>query len=73
MNTILTITSRGVVTIPAAMRKKLGLEKTDRVEAILTPEGVLLRPVVTIPIEIYTAERIAEFEKSEAELSAVLK
>ena len=26
-----------------------------------TPEGILIRPAVTVPIELYTAERKAEF------------
>ena len=35
-----------------------------------TPEGVLLRPAVAVQIEIYTDERVQEFNESEAELAA---
>ena len=32
----------------------------------------MLRQVVTLPLEIYTAERVQEFDVAEAELAAVL-
>jgi len=37
-----------------------------------TPEGLLLRPAVTLPVEIYTPEREREFDQAEAELAQVL-
>jgi hypothetical protein len=37
-----------------------------------TPEGLLLRPAVTLPIEIYDEKRIREFDEAEAELAKVL-
>jgi len=52
---------RGTVVIPANLRRKYGLEEGSLVIAEARPEGVLLRPVVTLPIEIYTPERKAEF------------
>jgi hypothetical protein len=32
----------------------------------------LLRPAITLPLEIYTDQRLAEFDQAEAELAAVL-
>jgi len=52
---------RGAVVIPAGMRRKYGFEEGSLVVAEPRAEGVLLRPVVTLPIEIYTPERKAEF------------
>ena len=52
---------RGAVVIPAALRRKYGLEEGSLVLAEGREEGVLLRPVVTLPIERYTPERKAEF------------
>ncbi|MCP4668610.1 MAG: AbrB/MazE/SpoVT family DNA-binding domain-containing protein [Deltaproteobacteria bacterium] len=52
---------RGTVVIPAAMRKKYGFEEGALLIAESVPEGVLFRPVVTLPVEIYSAERKAEF------------
>jgi AbrB family looped-hinge helix DNA binding protein len=68
-----TITSRGVITLPARLRRELGLRADDQLIAEVTPAGLLLRPAVTLPLEIYTAEREREFDESEAELASVLK
>jgi AbrB family looped-hinge helix DNA binding protein len=72
MKTTVTITSRGVVTLPARLRQALGLKADDQLIAETTPEGLLLRPAVTLPLEIYTPEREREFDEAEAELAAVL-
>ena len=52
---------RGTVVIPVGMRRKYGFEEGSLVVAEPRAEGVLLRPVVTLPLEIYTPERKAEF------------
>ena len=72
MQTTLTINSRGVVTLPAKLRQAMGLKADDQLIAETTPQGLLLRPAVTLPLEIYTAERVQEFDAGEAELAAVL-
>ena len=72
MKATVTITSRGVVTLPAKLRQALGLQADDQLIAETTPEGLLLRPAVTLAVEIYTAEREREFDEAEAELAAVL-
>lgn len=72
MKTTLTITERGVITLPSKLRKALGLSANDQLIAETTPEGLLLRPAVTLPIELYSDERLREFEEAETELAAVL-
>ena len=72
MQATLTITSRGVVTLPAKLRQALGLKADDQLIAETTPEGLLLRPAVTLPLEIYSEKRIAEFDEAEAELGAAM-
>lgn len=72
MKATLTITGRGVITLPAKLRKALGLGADDQLIAETTPEGLLLRPAVTLPVELYTDERLREFDDAEAELAAVL-
>jgi len=52
---------RGTIVIPAALRQKYGFEEGSQIVVEPVPEGVLLRPVVMLPIEIYTPERKAEF------------
>ena len=73
MKTTLTVTNRGVVSLPARLRKALGIKPDDLLIAETTPEGLLLRPAVTLPVEIYTDERIREFDKEESELGKVLR
>ena len=72
MHATLTINSRGVVTLPAKLRQAMGLKADDQLIAETTPQGLLLRPAVTLPLELYTPERLQEFDESEAELAAVL-
>jgi AbrB family looped-hinge helix DNA binding protein len=73
MKTTLTLTGRGAVTLPAKLRRALGLKADDPLIAETTAEGLLLRPAVTLPVEIYSDQRVAEFDAVEAELDAVLK
>lgn len=72
MQVTLTINSRGVVTLPAKLRQAMGLKADDQLIAETTPQGLLLRPAVTLPLELYTPERVQEFDAAEAELAAVL-
>ncbi|MDH4062698.1 MAG: AbrB/MazE/SpoVT family DNA-binding domain-containing protein [Aquincola sp.] len=73
MKAAVTINSRGVITLPAALRKSLGLKADDQLIAETTPEGLLLRPAVTLPVEIYSPERVREFDAAEAELAGALR
>lgn len=72
MKTTLTVNSRGVVTLPAALRRALGIKADDQLIAETTPDGLLLRPAVTLPVEMYTEKRIREFDEAEAQLAEVL-
>jgi len=69
----ITITSRGVITLPARVRRALGLRADDQLIAEVTPDGLLLRPAVTLPVEIYTPQREREFDEAEADLASVLQ
>ena len=73
MKTTLTITSRGVVTLPAKLRRALGLKAEDQLIAETTAEGLLLRPAVTLPVEIYSEKRVREFDAAEADLQTFLR
>ena len=72
MKATLTITSRGVVTLPVKLREALGLKADDLLIAETTPEGLLLRPAITLPVEMYSATRVREFDEAEAALAKVL-
>lgn len=68
----LTINSRGVITLPAKLRKALGLRPDDQLIAETTSQGLLLRPAITLPVELYSPARMEEFDRAEAELAEVL-
>lgn len=73
MKATLTITDRGTITLPAKLRRQLGIKADDQLIAEATPDGLLLRPAVTLPVERYSDARIAEFDAAEAELGQVLR
>lgn len=73
MKTTLTISERGVITLPAKLRQAMGLAANDQLIAETTPDGLLLKPAVMLPIELYSDERLREFDEAEAELAAMLK
>ncbi|VUZ84744.1 SpoVT / AbrB like domain protein [Candidatus Methylomirabilis lanthanidiphila] len=57
---------RGTIVIPAAIRHRLKIEEGAFVIVEEREDGVLIRPAALMPIEIYTAERRAEFLLSNA-------
>jgi len=57
---------RGTFVIPAALRRRFGLEEGSEIIAEETPDGILIRPAITLPVEVYSRERRAEFILSNA-------
>ena len=72
MQATVSVSGRGLIALPAEMRKEAGILPQDSLIAETTPEGILLRPALTLPVEIYTLERVAEFDAAESELAQVL-
>ena len=52
---------RGVIVVPARLRRKFGIKEGGLVVAEERAEGILIRPAVAMPVEVYTPERKAEF------------
>ena len=52
--------------IPAALRRRYGIEEGSFVVAEACEGGVLIRPAVVLPVEVYTPERKAQFLLSNA-------
>lgn len=48
-----TITERGQTVIPAAIRRRLGLSTADRLEWIVTSDGIRVIPVKADPVEAF--------------------
>jgi AbrB family looped-hinge helix DNA binding protein len=65
------VSRRGVVILPAKLRQALGIKADDQLIAETTSEGLLLRPAITLPSELYSTERIRELDEAEAELEKV--
>ncbi len=57
---------RGTVVIPAALRRRFGIEEGSLIIAEDREEGILIRPALAVPLERYSQERKAEFLLSNA-------
>lgn len=57
---------RGTVVIPAPLRRRFGIEEGSLVVAEATADGILIRPAIAVPVEVYTPQRRAEFLLSNA-------
>ncbi len=67
MKTIVTMTNRGRITLPANVRKELNLEGETPFELETTGVQITLRPAVIIPREdawAYTPEHRAAIERA---------
>ena len=52
---------RGTVVIPARLRKKYGIKEGSSILFEDGPAGVVIRPAVTLPVEVWSPERKAAF------------
>lgn len=57
---------RGAVVLPAALRRRFGIEEGTLVIAEEREDGILIRPAVALPLETYGDARRAEFLLSNA-------
>lgn len=73
MATTIQINARGTLTLPKELRKRLGLEKGGVIIAEVSEDGIILKPAVAFPIEMYNDSRIKEFDKEDERLMAHLK
>lgn len=58
------LSPRGQLTLPAKVRRALGLEPGDDLVVFVEEGRAILEPAVVVPIERYGAERIREFQKA---------
>lgn len=52
---------RGTLVIPAKLRQRFALKEGDLLITEEREDGILLRPAVAVPVEIYTPQHKAEF------------
>jgi AbrB family looped-hinge helix DNA binding protein len=63
----------GQLSLPRAVMKRLHLQGNETLLLDVTDDGVIrLRPAAVLPIELYTPERVAEFER-ESEVDEVTR
>lgn len=67
MITTLELGPKGAITLPKKMREKLDLRDRCLISLEETPEGILIRPAVAFPIELYSEERLQEFQQENNE------
>lgn len=60
---IVNVNRRGALTLPKIIREQGGVPDGGTMRVQITNEGILLTPVAVYPIELYTEERIAEFQR----------
>lgn len=69
MSTILSINGQGTLTIPSEVLKQMGIGGVGQVILESDSRGqVVLKAYVGRPMEIYSEERVAEFQQADAEL-----
>jgi AbrB family looped-hinge helix DNA binding protein len=73
VNEKIVIGRRGAMTLPAKLRKRYGLGQNDELIVEETAQGILLRPSVSMPVEYYSEERIAEFAADDAAIGEALE
>ena len=66
MNETLVISSRGQITLPATLRKRLGIKGGDVM--ILEDRGheIVLKPGAVVEIQLYSDEQIAQWDAEDA-------
>lgn len=64
--TFVVMSEKGQVTIPQGIRRKLHVGKGDPLSVKLTDDGgIVLRPAGMFPVEMYSAQRMEEFERED--------
>ena len=59
------IGKKGQLTIPRSVLKAAGISEESRVVLEATTDGaIVLRPVAVYPIEMYSEDRVSEFEET---------
>ncbi|MBI5848141.1 MAG: AbrB/MazE/SpoVT family DNA-binding domain-containing protein [Nitrospirae bacterium] len=65
MKETLTVSSRGQITLPAAIRKKAGIMQGGTVTIEDRGNELVLRPAAVFEIEMYTDNQIEDWDKAD--------
>ncbi|MBM4350901.1 MAG: AbrB/MazE/SpoVT family DNA-binding domain-containing protein [Deltaproteobacteria bacterium] len=73
----LLVSSRGQITLPSSVRKRLGIQSGGVVTLEERDNVVMLRPAAVVEIETYSGEQIAQWDREDqlesVERNALLK
>lgn len=69
MNALITVTSQGQITIPVAMRKEMGLDKNNRLEATLVNKELVL----TVHRDILSYAGALRHKKKKGRIEDIMK
>jgi antitoxin PrlF len=61
----LLVSNRGQITLPASVRKRLGIQSGGVVTLEEKDNAVVLRPAAVVEIETYSDEEIARWDKED--------
>ncbi len=61
--TTIQINQRGTLTLPKSVRTQLQIKEDDQLWVEVTDQGILLKPVLIAPIEIYTPKQLKKFQQ----------
>jgi antitoxin PrlF len=62
MSETLVVSSRGQITLPAALRKRLGIRSGDVVIVEERGNEVILKPGIVLEVQHYSDEQIAQWD-----------
>ena len=65
MRQTLLVSNRGQITLPASVRKRLGIQSGGVVTLEEKENVVVLRPAAVVEIETYSEEEIARWDKDD--------
>jgi looped-hinge helix DNA binding domain, AbrB family len=63
---VLTVSSRGQITLPAEMRRHLGIEPGGAVIVEECAGELRLKPAAVLEVELYSDDQIAEWDQADA-------
>ena len=63
MNRIISINEQGAIALPQDLIEKYGLKAGGQIVIEESEAGLILRPNAKFPIEIYSDERVQEFQQ----------
>ena len=65
MSQTLIVSNRGQITLPAATRKRLGIQGGDVVIIECRGNEIVLKPGVVLEVELYADEQITEWDAAD--------